>query len=94
MTEQKHTIKVVRLIEVTVDESKFTPEFMGEFRRHFYPSFHTISDHADHLAALYASGVIHDLDPDPFVEGYGRLSEFGVEFRELNTETEAVRASA
>lgn len=74
------------LIQVTVDESKFTDEFMEEFRRHFYP-FNTIEEHMEHLAQLEARGLI---GVDNFVEGYGDIREFGVKFGVGSGETEIV----
>lgn len=70
----KFNINVVQEVEVTLDESKFTPEFMDEFRASFF-DFDTIEDHAKHIAQLYARGVV---EGDDFIEGYGRPSEMGI----------------
>jgi hypothetical protein len=72
-------IEVRQIVRVTLDETKFTPEFMAEFRQSFYP-FDTIERHAEHLGQLVARGV-HDLSPyspDEFVEGYGAIGEMGI----------------
>lgn len=69
-------IDVTIPVTVTVDESKFTPEFLAEFREHFYP-FHTVDDHIRHIAFLAATGQLGDLPS--FIEGYGPSQEFGIE---------------
>jgi hypothetical protein len=66
-------------IEVEVDESKFTPEFMEEFRRSFY-DFHTVEDHVCHLAQLYARGLINEFNPNHFIEGYGPIKNWSLKF--------------
>lgn len=73
------TVKVEQVIEVIVDETKFTPEFMAEFRRTMYP-FGSVSKHMEHLAQLYARGIA---DQFSFIEGYGQASEFGIRFRQV-----------
>jgi hypothetical protein len=73
----KMTIEVSQFVDVTVDETKFTPEFMAEFRENFYP-FHAIDDHIHHLAQLAARGVI---STPCFIEGYGDSREMGIEVR-------------
>lgn len=82
-------------IIVEVDETKFTDEFMEEYRDSFY-QFYGIEDHIEHLAELKARGVyeLSKYIPDEFVEGYGPIGEFGisassysidlVDFRELS----------
>lgn len=69
-------IDVEILVTVTVDESKFTPEFLAEFREHFFP-FETVEDHIRHIAFLAATGQLGDLPR--FVEGYGQSQDFGIE---------------
>ncbi|MGX5776498.1 hypothetical protein [Methylorubrum zatmanii] len=58
---------------VTVDETKFTPEFMEEFRKSFFP-FHTIDEHIGHIGQLAARGMLRD----DFIEGYGPPAAFGI----------------
>lgn len=77
---------VTRQVFVTVDESKFTESFMEEFRESFFPFF-TVDDHREHLARLYAVGII-DGWSDEFIEGYGPANEMGIKFRDGWTETE------
>lgn len=87
---EKHYI-TTRHVAVTVDESKFTPEFMEEFRGYMFPYF-TIDDHREHLAELFARGVL-DGWSDEFIEGYGPAKDMGIKFRDLGSETEAVSPS-
>lgn len=84
MTEVRYVTR--RYVAVTVDETKFTEQFMEEFRESFFPFF-TIDDHREHLAELYARGVI-DGWKDEFIEGYGPANEMGISFRDLGSETE------
>lgn len=63
-------------VKVTVDESKFTPEFMAEFREYFYP-FKTVEDHIRHIAFLAATGQLGFLPC--FIEGYGESKDCGIE---------------
>lgn len=74
----KRTVEVLQAVVVTVDETKFTLEFMEEFRASFF-EFEDIDEHVEHLAQLYARGLI-DGYPDEFVEGYGLLGDFGITF--------------
>jgi len=71
----KRTVEVTTFVEVEIDESQFTPEFMEAFRASFFP-FHTLEDHIEHLAQLQARGAIGWIDS--FVEGYGRLDKMGI----------------
>lgn len=77
----KRHILVETHVTISVDETKFTDEFMKEFREDFY-DFSTIDQHIKHLAWLYATGKITGYF-DEFVEGYGKLSDFGVEFEPI-----------
>ena len=79
-------VTVTQRVEVTVDETKFTDEFMAEFRQNMYP-FDTIQDHILHLAQLYARGITDDF-PGDFIEGYGRPAEFGIKFRTVGMDVE------
>lgn len=69
------TVEVRERVRVTVDESKFTPQFMESFRRVFY-DFDSIEDHVKHIAQAYARGLINT--SRDFLEGYGPLDQFGV----------------
>ena len=84
MTEVRYITR--RYIAVTVDETKFTPQFMAEYRQSFF-NYNTIDEHREHLAELYARGVI-DGWSDEVIEGYGPANEMGISFRDLGSETE------
>ena len=85
-----YNIEVRQTVRVTLDETKFTPEFMEEFRASFY-QFHDIEDHAEHVAQLAARGI-HDFGHDrtEFVEGYGPVGDFGMWVEAKDTTTEMV----
>lgn len=85
-------VEVTQTIRVKLDEAKFTPEFMREFRQHFFPLF-SLSDHAEHLAQMMARGVVElngDL-PKEFVEGYGPIGEMGISAEALDCQEEVLR---
>ncbi|MCK5612848.1 hypothetical protein KAR91_63835 [Candidatus Pacearchaeota archaeon] len=63
-----YTVDVTIEIEVIVDESKFTKEFMDEFNRYITP-FDSIDDHVKHIAWCRAVGIITS-PSDDFLEGY------------------------
>lgn len=69
-------VEITRVVRVTVDETKFTPEFLEEFAR-FITNYDTVDEHITYLAGLHAAGVI---DESSFAEGYGKLEDFGVRF--------------
>lgn len=79
----KATVEVTQWIEVEIDESKLTPDWLAEFRKSFYP-FETINDHLEHLAQLNARGLADD---DHFIEGYGPAAEMGIRFKEQDIQT-------
>ena len=74
----KRRVQLTQTIEVEIDEAKFTAEFLSDFRASFY-DFHDINDHLEHLAQLYARGLI-DAFGDSFIEGYGPQSSMGIKF--------------
>lgn len=76
-------VEVAQVVEVEVDEKKFTPDFMAEFRRDFYP-FLSIEDHLRHLAQLHARNIAGN---DSFIEGYGPAKEMGIRFESHSFET-------
>lgn len=78
--------EVVQTVRIDYDESKFTPEFMKEFRGYLY-SFHSVNDHLEHLAQLKARELIENSSD---VEGYGVLSEFGVSLSALDLDIQEV----
>ena len=69
---RKYTVTVSHLVEVDLDESKFTAEFMDEFRENFYP-FHSIESHANHIAKLKVRELLM-----PFIEGHGAAPDFSI----------------
>jgi len=84
----KRTVLVTQTVEVEVDERKFTPEFMAEFRKYFY-EFTTVEEHIEHLAQMFARGVYSEhVD---FIEAYGdrkELKRLGIKVKVLDRETE------
>lgn len=83
----KKLVEVTRVIEVEVDETKFTPQFMEEFRDSFYP-FMSIDDHLKHLAQLEARGLLDSR----FIEGYGAAKDMGIKTRVVDQEEEIVES--
>jgi hypothetical protein len=87
-----YLVKVTQLVKVSLDETKFTPEFMSEFRESFY-QFHDIEDHAEHIGQLVARGI-HQASPyvqTEFIEGYGPISDFGISASVEDTDIEVER---
>ncbi|MEW9304739.1 hypothetical protein [Labrys neptuniae] len=80
----KFRIEVCQTVEVELDEAKFTPAFMEEFRKSFFPFFE-IGEHAEHIAQLVARGVI-DTSPSYFIEGYGPAKDMGIKAEITGTE--------
>lgn len=66
----KKTVEVITLVDIEIDETEFTPEFMAEFKQHIHP-FETLNDHIAHLARLENKGMLYG-----FVEGYGQINKF------------------
>ena len=77
------TVIVTTTVEVTIDESKFTEEFLAEFRESFY-QFMDIDRHIRHLGVQCAHGYCNDT----FIEGYGEMSDMGIEFDITDPDTE------
>lgn len=83
-------VEVKQIVRVTIDETKFTPEFMEEFRRFFFP-YDTIDDHLEHIAQLVARGVVDfDWRGDSFIEGYGHAKEKGISATVVGQEQEVL----
>ena len=80
------TVTVTQEIEVKVDESKFTPEFLEAFKRHFFP-LNDIDDHIKFIAESHARGIVGNFKSD-FLEGYGRLDDFGISVKRTSQDSE------
>lgn len=79
----KKRIIVTQEVEIEYDPSKFTKEFLDDFRKYFY-DLEDVDEHLIHLAQMAARGLISDWDMDESVEGYGKLSTMGIEISILN----------
>jgi len=90
---RRFTIDVTQTVEVELDETKFTDEFMEEFREGFF-DFWTLADHAAHIAQLQARGLIDCERVGDFIEGYGPSADMGITARVVAqcTDTEQVSA--
>jgi hypothetical protein len=84
---KKYKVIVTQMVEIDVDETKFTEAVMEEFRRSFY-DFLTVEEHVSHLAQLYARGLINEFNRDHFVEGYGPIKDWSLTFRSVVEDTE------
>ena len=78
-------VVVTQVVLVTIDESKFDATFMAEFRASFYP-FTTVNDHLEHLAQLFARGLVDD--NNDFIEGYGPAKDMGIRFKIVDDSSE------
>lgn len=81
----KKQVGVIKTVEVEVDESKFTDEFMEEFRKYFY-DFDDIDDHIEYIANLAVNGAFDSFKP--FIEGYGEPHEMGIKANIVDTYTD------
>lgn len=81
--KRKVEVRFVVVVEVEVDETKFTDAWLAEWRGAFYP-FHSVEDHIEHIAQLEARGL---LDPS-FTEGYGPLAEMGIKAKVIDQDME------
>lgn len=79
------TIEYTQLVVVTLDETKFTEEFMREYRESFY-EFRSIEDHARHIAQLDARGMFDR----EFEEGYGNPDDMGIKSKCSHVNTEVL----
>ncbi len=91
----KRLVEITMQVEVQTDDSKFTDQFMEEFRADFFP-FHDMNDHAKHIAQLAAREVaefsVHV--PTEFVEGYGPIGEMGISVESVSMEMEVLATRA
>lgn len=84
------TITVTQEITVTVDESRFTPEFMENYSKHFHEC-ETVEDHMKYIAESYARGIV-TFNGD-FLEGYGKMDDFGISCKRESVEVDEPEAA-
>lgn len=77
---------VITTVGVEVDESKFTPEFIEDFSKHFF-DIEDVEGHRAYLAELFATGRISGMSNE-FVEGYGVLKDMGIRLKMIATAVE------
>jgi hypothetical protein len=82
----KFIVAVTQIVEVELDESKFTNDWLADYCEHFYITTRNVEDHAMHIAQLHARGL---LDPH-FTEGYGRLADMGIKARITEQDEEII----
>jgi hypothetical protein len=81
-------VEVTQIVEVTIDETKLTPEWMASFRDIFY-NYHSVNDHLGHLAQLEARGLTYQPHVNnSFIEGYGNANDLGIKIRVVEAEVE------
>lgn len=73
-----YTVEVTSIVEVTLDETKFTPEFFAEFNGTISDWGDDLEEHAKHLAWVHATGVEALDGYGAFVEGYGKTKDMGI----------------
>lgn len=90
-----YTVNVQRTVEVTLDETKFTPEFFAEFNTTIgYKGGDdgdiewALRNHAEHLAWVHAVGIEDLGSSTAFVEGYGLIVDMGIKARVTSEETD------
>ncbi|WP_057465582.1 hypothetical protein [Pseudovibrio sp. POLY-S9] len=84
----RYRVEMKSTVLMDIDESKFTDEFMEQYRQLIDPGFSEVRDHADLLAYLNLREIAEN---GSFIEGYGDLKQQGVEFVGLpEIKTEAV----
>jgi hypothetical protein len=81
----KKMIAVTQVVEVELDASKFTDEWLREWRRAYY-NFRTADDHAEHIAQLEARSILR---PE-FTEGYGPLADMGIRAKVIDTTIDVI----
>lgn len=78
------TVEVRQTLNITVDETKFTEEWMEEFRSYMY-RFRTLDEHIMHIAQCAAR---FDMNENDFLEGYGILKDMGIKIKFIDQEEE------
>jgi hypothetical protein len=81
----RKTVILTSYVDIEVDETKFTDEFMVDFRQSFY-EFNTLDDHLAHLARLADGNNFYLLSK--FIEGYGEPDDFGIKIHGINYDSE------
>jgi len=76
--KRKFEVTVSTMVIVEIDDEIINGEFNEEFSRYFW-EVDDVEDHARYLAEMKATGRIFS---DDFVEGYGTLSDAGIEVTE------------
>lgn len=99
---RKFTVEVRRTVVVTLDETKFTPEFFDEFNSTIVDKGgndgdfeRAIAAHAEHLAWVHASGLedLSDAVTPAFVEGYGPITDMGINAVVTEDDTDIVETT-
>lgn len=80
-------VLVTHVVDVTVDETKFTPEFFASFNECFHYLGDDVDGHLRHLGQLFARAIINGY-PSDFIEGYGLAKDMGIAFDEIDVTTE------
>lgn len=83
----KFCVEVRQLVEVEIDDKKLDEKAMAEYRESYY-GFHTLEQHACHIAQMCARGLYYFQDPETFVEGYGQLKDYGISAKVIDQEEE------
>lgn len=81
-----YAVEVTSIVEVTLDETKFTPEFFAEFNSTISDWDYDLEEHAKHLAWVHATGVEALDGYGAFVEGYGPVKDMGITARLIDTD--------
>ena len=81
----KRKVEARLIIEIEVDENKFTDEFQEEFAE-CIGLMESIDEHIEHLACLFVEVENCHFDDHLFVEGYGDLSEMGIKAELLDSD--------
>ena len=83
-----YTVLVTSEVTVTLDETKFTPEFFAEFNETISDWGDDLEEHAKHLAWVHATGVEALDGYGAFVEGYGPIKDMGISAKTGDVEVE------
>lgn len=75
----KKQVAFTQVVEVEVDETKFTPEWLADWRKTFY-NFTSVDQHIEHIAQLEARDILNP----KFTEGYGPLVEMGIKAKVID----------